>query len=113
VCFTGEQNPTFLYVDDIQFVKVSVRLQSVPFFAVTFILQPVNIGSVTEFSATVVYSREQYMVVQVRNSRFVGHTLKRGDDITICCFTCQVVALDVNPVNAVKSKTNIMRYVFK
>ncbi len=23
MCFTGEQNPSFLYVDDIQFVKVS------------------------------------------------------------------------------------------
>lgn len=41
-----------------------------------------------EFSATVVYSRDCYLVVQV-------------------------VALDVHPMSAVKTRTNIMKYVFR
>ncbi len=47
-----------------------------------------NIGSVMEFASTVVYSRDEFLVVQV-------------------------LALDVNPANAVKSKTNILKYVFR
>jgi len=47
VCFFGEENPHFLFVDDIQFVR------------------PVSVGSVAEFVSTVVYSDAGHIVVQV------------------------------------------------
>ena len=47
VFFEG-QTPTFKSVDDIQFV------------------QPVSVDSVMEFTSTVVYSQDLYIVVQVR-----------------------------------------------
>eukprot|EP01034_Spumella_vulgaris_P029332 gene29331-36364_t len=57
-------------------------------FELAWVSAPVNIGSVSEFTATVVYSRDEHLVVQV-------------------------LAYSVDPQNGVKTKTNIMRYVFE
>jgi acyl-CoA hydrolase len=47
MCFFDGETPVFISVDDIQFVK------------------PVTIGAVMEFSSTIVYSQDLFIVVQV------------------------------------------------
>lgn len=88
VCFFGEQYPHFVFIDDIQFVRVSALLcvavrccLKCPHpvarsqrFRPEFILvllnhhsyQPMNVGSLAEFTSTVVYSQQGHIVVQVR-----------------------------------------------
>jgi hypothetical protein len=102
VCFFGEAYPHFLFVDDIQFVRVRralgcdvlawisawptilgsldcalmrilqlvhARSKVSPLtfsFASHASLQPMNVGSLAEFTSTVVYSSQGHIVVQVR-----------------------------------------------
>lgn len=68
--FLGEKNIEFLYVDEIQFVRA------------------VNIGSVLEFTSSIIYSENEYAVVQV-------------------------TAYDVSPVNTTRTVTNIFTYIFR
>ena len=69
VTFLEVKNPVFTSVDDIQFVK------------------PVNIGSIMEFTSTVVYSEGSKLVVLVK-------------------------AFDVNVESGIREKTNMLTYVF-
>ena len=69
VIFLGIKNPVFISVDDIQFVK------------------PVNIGSILEFTSTVVYSEGSKLVVLVK-------------------------AFDVSVESGSREKTNMLTYVF-
>lgn len=68
-CYMGEKSTKFVYVDDIQFVK------------------PVNVASIVEFTSAVIYSQNEYVVVEVE-------------------------AVDVSPINISRTKTNVMHYIF-
>jgi acyl-coenzyme A thioesterase 9 len=60
-CFFGVENPVFVCVDDVQFVK------------------PVAIGSIMEFTTTVAYNREDAIVIQVHAANVnyrTGHRTK-------------------------------------
>jgi len=70
VCFFGEQHPHFVFIDDIQFVR------------------PMNVGSLAEFTSTVVYSHQGHIVVQV-------------------------VVSTVDIVSGNKQKTNVLTYIFR
>jgi acyl-CoA hydrolase len=59
MCFFDGETPVFISVDDIQFVK------------------PVTVGSVMEFTSTIVYSQDLFIVVQVRTH------------CTICMYVCR------------------------
>lgn len=68
--FLGEKNVEFLYVDEIQFVR------------------PVNIGSIVEFSSSIIYSEGEYCVVLV-------------------------TAHDVSPLKTERTVTNVLTYIFR
>lgn len=69
MCFFDGETPVFVSVDDIQFVK------------------PVTVGSVMEFTSTIVYSQDLFIVVQVD-------------------------AYKVDPSSSFRSKTNVLSYIF-
>lgn len=62
-CFMGENNVVFLNVNNIQFVR------------------PVSTGSIMEFSSLVVYSSDNYVVVQVSAEHVIGNTLRNKTNV--------------------------------
>ena len=102
VFFEG-QSPVFKSVDDIQF------------------LLPVSVDSVMEFTATVVYSQDLFIVVQVNWNDVNTQKIEGSGCVQVIEFLVtffffsdgQVDAFKVNPTSSYRSKTNVLSYIFQ
>ena len=84
-------------------------------------LLPVSVDSVMEFTATVVYSQDLFIVVQVNWNDVNTQKIEGSGCVQVIEFLVtffffsdgQVDAFKVNPTSSYRSKTNVLSYIFQ
>jgi len=78
-----------------------------------------NVGSLAEFTSTVVYSQQGHIVVQVKRVVYLYNSFCVLMQWTYCLyihflvFLAQVVVSTVDIVSGNKQKTNVLTYIFR